>query len=330
MIKAALEGELDLVVTKSVSRFARNTIDSLTTIRKLKENGVEVYFEKENIWTFDSKGELLITLMSSIAQEESRSISENCTWGQRKRISDGKITIPYSRFLGYDKGDEDGTLKINEDEAVTVRRIYKLFLEGYSYHRIAKTLTNKGVPTPSGKEKWNGGSVQSILTNVKYKGDALLQKRFTVNFLTKKQKLNEGEIPQYYVENSHPAIIEPAVFELVQQEIERRKSGDGKYSGTGLFANKIKCGCCNSWFGSKVWHSTSKYKRTIYQCNSKFKNAEKCSTPHLDEETIKRLFVKAVNKLLADKDDIIADFELIKTVIFDTAELEKDKSGLQH
>jgi DNA invertase Pin-like site-specific DNA recombinase len=153
-----------------VSRFARNTVDSLSTIRKLKENGTEVFFEKEAIWTFDGKGELLITIMSSLAQEESRSISENCTWGQRKRFADGKVCVPYKRFLGYDKG-EDGTMVVNEAEAVIIRRIYSLYLEGYTPHRIAKTLTADGIPTPGGKAVWHQHSVQSILTNEKYKGE---------------------------------------------------------------------------------------------------------------------------------------------------------------
>jgi DNA invertase Pin-like site-specific DNA recombinase len=210
MIRDALDGNIDLIITKSVSRFARNTVDTLTTVRQLKEKGVEVYFEKENIYTLDSKGELLITIMSSLAQEESRSISENVTWGQRKRFADGKVSLPYKRFLGYEKG-EDGLPKIVEKEAAVVRLIYKLFLEGKAPSGIAAHLTNQGIPTPSGKVRWQASTVQSILTNEKYKGDAILQKRFTVDFLTKKQKVNEGEVPQYYVENSHPAIISPEV-----------------------------------------------------------------------------------------------------------------------
>jgi len=328
MVADALDGKIDLIVTKSVSRFARNTVDSLSTIRKLKEHGTEVYFEKENIWTFDGKGELLITIMSSLAQEESRSISENCTWGQRKRFADGKVCVPYSRFLGYDKG-EDG-LVVNEDEAVIIKRIYNMYLEGATPHRISRTLTEDGILTPGGKEKWSQKTVEAILTNEKYKGDALLQKSYTVDFLTKKKKVNEGEIPQYYVENAHEAIIEPVVFEMVQQEIQNRKKGKNRHSGVGMFANRIKCGECASWYGSKVWHSTSKYRRTIYQCNHKFKGEHKCGTPHFDEETIKQLFVSAVNKLLTDKDEIIANFALVKDGLFNTDSLEAERSELQN
>ena len=197
MIADALDGKIDLIITKSISRFARNTVDTLTTVRKLKEKGIEVFFEKENIYTLDSKGELLITIMSSIAQEESRSISENVTWGQRKRFSDGKVSLPYKHFLGYEKG-EDGVPRIVESEAIIVREIYRLFLEGMTPCAIAKHLTSQGIPTPGKKAVWQTSSVMSILTNEKYKGDALLQKKFTVDFLTKKQKVNEGEIPQYY------------------------------------------------------------------------------------------------------------------------------------
>ena len=170
-------------------------MDSLTTVRKLKEKNVEVYFEKENIYTLDSKGELLITIMSSLAQEESRSISENVTWGHRKRFADGKVSLPYKRFLGYRKG-ADGLPEIVPDEAEIVRQIYKQFLEGKSYYAIAKNLTDRGIPTPAGKEQWHIRTIGSILTNEKYKGSALLQKKFTVDFLTKKTKVNEGEVPQ--------------------------------------------------------------------------------------------------------------------------------------
>ena len=169
MIADALAGKINLIVTKSVSRFARNTVDSLTTIRQLKAHGIEVFFEKENIWTFDSKGELLITLMSSLAQEESRSISENVTWGQRKRMQDGKVSFAYSRFLGYRKG-EDGKPEVVPEEAEVVRRIYRLFIEGRSVDYIAKLLTREGIPTPAGRTKWQKRTVESILLNEKYKG----------------------------------------------------------------------------------------------------------------------------------------------------------------
>ena len=169
MIADALDGKIDLIITKSVSRFARNTVDSLSTIRKLKEHNVECYFEKEQIWTFDGKGELLITIMSSLAQEESRSISENVTWGHRKRMADGKVSLPYSSFLGYKKG-EDGLPEIVPEEAEIMRFAYKSYMEGQTTYTIAKSLTERKIPTPTGKEKWHQSTIKSILTNEKYKG----------------------------------------------------------------------------------------------------------------------------------------------------------------
>jgi len=328
MVKDALAGCIDLIITKSVSRFARNTVDSLTTIRRLKENGVECYFEKENIWTFDGKGELLLTIMSSIAQEESHSISENCTWGQRKRFADGKVTVPFKRFLGYDRGG-DGNLVINEEQAKIVRRIYGLFLQGRSPYAIAKILMADGIPSPGGKKTWASGTVKSILTNEKYKGDALLQKVYTVDFLSKKKKVNKGEVPQYYVEGNHPAIISPQEFDAVQKQMTLRCLGKNRQSCVSVFSSRIKCGDCGSWYGSKVWHSTSKYRKTIWQCNHKFDGGEKCTTPHLDEETIKGLFVKAVNIFLTEKDDIIENFNAIKNILFDVRSLEMERSQLQ-
>ena len=254
MIADALAGKIDLIVTKSVSRFARNTVDSLTTIRKLKEHGVEVYFEKENIYSLDSKGELLLTIMSSLAQEESRSISENVTSGQRKRFADGKVSMPYKHFLGYRRG-ENGEPEIVEEEAAAVRKIYRLFLEGKTPFGIAQALMAAGIPSPAGKTKWSTSTVLSILTNEKYKGDALLQKTFCTDFLTKKMKVNEGEVPQYYVENSHPAIISPKMFDIVQKELARRKEQKRPHSGSSIFSGKIICGCCGNIYGSKVWHS---------------------------------------------------------------------------
>lgn len=329
MIADALAGRIDLIVTKSIRRFARNTVDSLTTVRQLKEKGVEIYFEKENIWTLDSKGELLITIMSSLAQEESRSISENCTWGQRKRFADGKVTVPFNRFLGYDRG-EDGNLIINPEQAATVKRIYSLFLQGMTPFGIASKMTADGVLSPGGKERWNAGAVRSILTNEKYRGDALLQKSYTVDFLTKKKKVNQGEIPQYYVKNNHPAIITRDVFDMVQRELARRDQSRGRRSGVHLFSGRIKCGQCGNWYGSKVWHSTDKYRRTIWRCNHKFKNEEICTTPHLTDEEIQDFYLSALRKLLADKDEIITTFEIAKDVAFDLGTLITERDELQN
>ena len=322
MIKDALDGKIDLIITKSVSRFARNTVDSLSTIRKLKEHNVECYFEKEQIWTFDGKGELLITIMSSLAQEESRSISENVTWGHRKRMADGKVSLPYSSFLGYKKG-EDGLPEIVPEEAEIIRFIYRSFLEGMTTYSIAKALMNRGILSPSGKKKWYASTVESILTNEKYKGSALLQKSFTTDFLTKKKKINEGEVPQYYIDESHEAIIDPGDFEQVQLEMARRKKLGKQYSGNSLFAAKIVCADCGCFFGSKVWHSTSKYRRVIWQCNNKFKGQQLCSTPHLYEDEIKQRFVNAFSIYFHSKDLIIDTCQELIDTISDTSAIDK-------
>lgn len=194
MIEDALAGKIDLILTKSVSRFARNTVDSLVTIRQLKEKGVEVFFEKENIYTLDAKGELLLTIMSSLAQEEARSISENTSWGRRKSFADGKVSLGYSNFLGYDKGP-DGELVINEEQAKIVRRIYAEFLAGKTPGGIAKGLTADGIETPGHKKVWQASTVLNILKNEKYYGAAILQKEITVSYLTKEKRPNTGELP---------------------------------------------------------------------------------------------------------------------------------------
>ncbi len=327
MVADALDGRIDLIVTKSVSRFARNTVDTLSTIRKLKEKGVECFFEKEQIWTFDGKGELMITIMSSLAQEESRSISENCTWGQRKRMADGRVSVPFEHFLGYDRG-EHGELVINEEQAKTVKLIYELFLQGLTPHTIAKKLTEMGIPTPRKKGRWISGTVKSILTNEKYKGDALMQKFYTADFLTKKLMVNQGELPQYYVEGDHEAIIPPETFDLVQRELERRNRLGKRYSGVDLFASRVQCGECGSCYGAKVWHSNSKYRRVIYQCNRKYQHDNACSTPHITEDEIKAWFVQAINQLFKNKQEVIINLEGICTTLFDTAKLESQREHL--
>ncbi len=327
MVQDALDGKIDLIVTKSVSRFARNTVDSLTTVRKLKDAGVEVYFEKENIWTLDSKGELLITIMSSLAQEESRSISENVTWGQRKRFADGKVSIPYRQFLGYRKG-ADGLPEIVPEEAEIVRAIYRMCIEGVSTNAIAKRLTQQGIPTPAGKQVWQRATVESILRNEKYKGAALLQKKFTVDFLQKKMKVNEGEVPQYYVEHSHDAIIDPEEWEKVQVELAKRKNSTRRTQCNSPFAGKIICGDCGEIFGSKVWHSTSKYRRTIWRCNAKYEAGKHCGTPHLYEDDLKRHFVTALSELLADRTALLEDGRLIRSELLDFTALDAETDDI--
>ena len=254
--------------------------------------------------------------MSSLAQEESRSISENTTWGKRKQFAEGKTSVGYSAFLGYDKD-----FKINEEQAQVVKLIYKLFVGGRSFYTITKELEKQGIKSPSGKEKWYISTVRSILTNEKYRGDALIQKEYTADFLDKTRRKNTGEIPQYYVEEHHEAIIPPDLFDFVQSEIKRREQ-NGKHSGVSIFANKIKCGCCGGWYGAKVWHSTDKYRRVIYRCNKKYSQKGKpCSTRHLTEEEIKWIFVKALNSLVEVKENVIAELCSLIDSVCQTGEL---------
>lgn len=324
MVEDALAGKIDLIVTKSVSRFARNTVDSLVTIRRLKEKGVEVYFEKENIFTFDGKGELLLTIMSSIAQEESRSISENVTWGQRKRFSDGKITLPYKQFLGYEKGQsKDDPPVVNPQQAELVRRIYSLYMQGMTTTGIARTLTQEGIKTPAGKDKWRQSTIASILQNEKYKGAARLQKTFTVDFLSGKRKDNDGEVPQYYIEHSHEAIIPPDEWDAVQAEILRRKTVGRQYSGKNVLATRIVCGDCGSYFGPKVWHSNSQYRCVILQCNQKFHKDTKCSTPHFKEEEVQQRFLRTWSAMRENRQGLLEDCRAIWRFLTDTAEIDR-------
>lgn len=308
MIEDALAGRIDLIVTKSVSRFARNTVDSLTTVRKLKEKGVEVYFEKENIYTLDSKGELLITIMSSLAQEESRSISENTTWGQRKRIADGKLHLAYSNFLGYKKGKEDGDLEIVEEEAAIIRRIYQEFLAGKTPFDIAKRLTEDGIETPGHCKTWHVSTINSILNNEKYKGDARLQKSMVVDFLTHRSQPNHGEIPMIYVHQNHPPIIPPEMWEMVQEEFKRRSAAGGHVYCNSIFSGRIVCGDCGSFYGRKKWHSSTGYESWHWHCNNKFTKKAKCETPTLKEESLEETFVAAFNSVLARKKRIKANY----------------------
>lgn len=363
MVDDALAGKIDLIITKSVSRFARNTVDTLTTIRELKAKGVEVYFEEQNISTLDGKGELLLTIMSSIAQEESRSISENVTWGMRKRFADGKVSMPYGQFMGYRQG-EDGQPEIVEEEADIVRTIFRRFLEGFSASMIARQFNDAGIPSPSEKyrlkkkapvqeacektdsavrrRRWSVSTVESILTNEKYKGDAILQKTYCTDFLSKVFVANTGEvIPRYYVKNSHPAIVSEEVFDLTQIEFRRRKALKGRYSGNGCFASRVVCADCGGFFGSKVWHSNDSYRRVIWRCNQKYgkpvgKGADqpgtegtKCSTPHVTQEALEAAFMNVLHRVLSERDDVIDACRTAIGIVMNTEKLEKNAMQLQ-
>lgn len=324
MIEDCLAGLVDLILTKSISRFARNTVDSVSVIRKLKEKGVGVYFEKENIYTLDSKGEFLLTIMSSLAQEESRSISENVRWGQRKRFADGKSSLPCKRFLGYDQGDEKYQIVVNKEQAVIVRRIFFLFLQGYSTHKIANLLTAEGILSPGGCDKWYQGTVESILQNEKYKGDALLQKQFTLNYLTKKMKKNEGELPQYYVKEDHEAIISPWLFDYVQEQIAVRSNSTAKFNGMTLWSSKIVCGVCGNGYAPRPWHSTT-YNNLVWQCRNRVSKGTKSCGQNIYDKLLHYIIHDAARKEIDNRDMV----QIILTIVVSTIPAAKKGTVVQ-
>ncbi len=331
MIKDALDGKIDLIITKSISRFARNTLDTISYTRKLKAKGIEVYFEKENLWSLDDKTEFLLTIMASMAQEESRSISQNVTMGKRWGMKEGRVSWAYSNMLGYKK--ENGKIVVVENEAILVRQIYQLFLRGgKTCTGIAEYLKAQGIPTPSGKSyKWTKNTINSILRNEKYKGDALLQKTYTTDYLEHRVEKNRGHLPQYYVENSHPAIIDKEEWEIVQAELMRREQIGAAYSGNSIFSSKLICGDCGGFYGRKIWHSTSKYSRFVYRCNGKYnKEHDKCQTPAITEDKIKEKFVIAYNQVMREKQRIIEDVNEIIKLLSDTSKLDAKVIELQN
>lgn len=329
MVEDALNGKIDRIITKSVSRFARNTVDSLTTIRSLKEKGIGVYFEKENIDSLDAKGELLLTIMSSLAQEESRSISENTIWGIRKKMADGVLTMPTKNFLGYDM-DENGNLVINPEQAETVKMIYNLFLNGKSGAEIVRILEEKGVKTPGGKDKWHYTTVLSILRNEKYKGDVLLQKTYRVDFLSKKTVVNDGTVQQYYIEDHHEPIIDRDTFALVQTILERRSKYRASGEDAGIFACRVRCAECGGWFGRKVYHSNDSYRKVRYRCNNKYKvkGSVGCHTGLLTKTQIEDAFLTALHKLMDVKDELKANLQEMIEDAGSMEELRKEQNAL--
>ncbi len=313
MIEDCKAGNIDIIITKSISRFARNTLDCLNYVRMLKDLGIEVIFEKENIRTLDSKGEVLLTILSSLAQDESRSISENSTWGIRRRYEQGKVSVNFTKFLGYEKG-KNGSLEINEKQAPIVRRIYREYLNGKSANRIARELERDGICGWNGKPKWYETTITKMLQNEKHKGEALLQKSYTVDFLTKKKAINKGEVPQYYVEGSHPAIIDKNTWEAAQIERERRKEYAAKHRlqkidygirGNPL-AGKIICGECGKYMGRKT--RMYKEKRLVWICANRYekKGVRGCNSDHVKDEDLDKVFTIAFNKIIDEKEKYIS------------------------
>ena len=312
LIQDCRDGKVDRILVKSISRFARNTLDCIKYVRELKELGIGVTFEKENIDSLDSKGEVLLTILSSLAQDESRSISENSTWGIRKKFERGVVQVNTTNFMGYDK-DEKGNLIINHEQANVVRYIFDRFLEGYSLEFISKELRKQEIPGCTGKARWCPSAIWKMLQNEKYKGDALLQKTYTVDFLTKKRSENQGQVNQYYIEGNHEAIIDKEEWDLVQLEVERRNQfrQDNHINfyiiqcEQNPFTCKVFCKECGGLFGRKNW-TTSRGKRLVWQCNNRYKvkGVQGCTNRHIDEETLQQAFLRAIEFLQENKEKL--------------------------
>jgi len=320
MIDDCLAGKIDMVITKSISRFARNTVDSLMNIRKLKEKNIAVFFEKEGINTLEGSGELLITILSSQAQEESRNISENCHWGIVRKFENGKVIVNHSKFLGYTK-DKEGNLVIVPEEAELVRRIFRLFLEGNSSYGIKRMLEADGILTVTGNTEWHATVIDKMLSNEKYMGDALMQKTYTVDFLTKKKVLNKGIVPKYYIEDNHEAIIPKELFNRVQEEKARRTAiyrpaarkrdapVKGKYSAKYILSDIMVCAECGQPYRRQVW---TKYgiKKAVWRCDNRLKyGSKRCKySPTLKEDSLHEAIMTAINSVVEDQGEFVQAF----------------------
>jgi len=327
MIDECMEGNIDLVITKSISRFARNTLDCLKYIRQLKDKNISVFFEKENINTMDAKGEVLLTIMASLAQQESQSLSQNVKLGLQYRYQQGKVQVNHNRFMGYTK-DEEGNLIIVPEEAEIIKRIYREYLEGKSLAGIGRDLEKYGILTAAGKPRWRPETIKKILLNEKYIGDALLQKTFTVDFLTKKRVKNEGHVPQYYVENSHEGIIPKELFLQAQEELHRRNNiytGADKskrlYSSKYALSTITFCGQCGDIYRRVYWNIHGR-KEFVWRCVTRIDQGPKvCKNRTVKEGDLYDAVMTAINRLLAGGDNMIRTLEEnIHAVIGDTTE----------
>lgn len=302
-------GKIDRILVKSISRFARNTVDCLKYTRELKALNISVYFEKENIDTLDTKGEVLMTIMAALAQQESESLSENVRLGIQYRNQQGKVQVNHNRFLGYTKG-EDGTLVIVPEQAEIVKRIYREYLEGGSLLSIRRGLEADGIPNGAGNLRWHETNIKQILTNEKYIGDALLQKTYTVSILEKKRQKNNGALPKYYVEGCHEPIIDKDIFLKVQSEIARRADlrSDGKkrvYSGKYALSSIVFCGHCGDIYRRIKWNNRG-CKSTVWRCVSRVeKGAPDCPARTVTEEVLHGAVLTAINDAFSGKEDIL-------------------------
>ena len=315
MIRLCRQRKIDVILTKSLSRFARNTVDSLGYIRELRALGIAVISEKENINTLTAESEMLITIMSCFAQAESESISKNVSWGVRQSFKNGNVPTQYARLLGYRKG-HDGNAEIIPEEAEVVKEIYRCYLDGMSMNLIADRLNEKGLTTKGGSSPYRKTVVQRILTNEKYTGDALLQKTYVTDCITKKTRKNNGELPMYLVKNHHEPIISRDDFNRVQEEMARRaakraiadkltKTEQGKYSAKYALSELLICGECGEHYRRVTWTAKG-FKEIKWRCVSRIQyGKKKChSSPTVDEQALHRAIVSAINDFCTVKDDV--------------------------
>ncbi len=298
MLQLCREGKIDVIFTKSISRFARNTTVMLEVVRELRLLGIEVIFEKENIRTLSGDGELMLTVLSSFAQEESKNVSDNIKWRIRKKFENGELILNTNRFLGYDK-DDDGNLVMNEAEAKVVTRIFQEYMNGKGTIKLAKELNQEKIPTVTGA-KWYSSTVLAILKNEKYKGDALLQKFFVDAHLTKRKRRNNGELESYYIANNHPPIITKEMWEAVQMERKKRAESKGnkrgdrqKYQNRYPLTGMLFCSNCGAPLKRRTWNSKNASRKIVWQCSNYVNNGkEACSGTSIDDEVISKLSIQ--------------------------------------
>ncbi len=315
MIRRCRQKKIDLILTKSISRFARNTLDSLKYIRALKGMGIGIIFEKENINTLETDTELIITFMSAFAQSESESISANVRWGKRQSMKEGKASVNFKKLYGYYLDDE-GNPQVNSDQAEAVRSIYDQYLQGASLRMIKLSLEGKAVPNPTGGAKWDISQIRSILGNEKYCGDVLMQKTFTQDCINKKVIKNTGQLPMYLIQNNHPAIVSREIYQAVQAERTRRSasaSPSKKTSSTGrscyaskfALSERLVCRECGTLYRRCTWKRNGK-TRIVWRCVSRLDyGAKYChQSPTMDEEPLQRAIMAAINSVVDPKETI--------------------------
>ena len=312
LMDQCLKGKVDMVITKSISRFARNTVDCISWVRKLKEKNVAVYFEKENLNTLDDSTEMILTILSSQAQEESRAISTNVKWGYARKFEKGESTR--QRSYGFRKAPT-GEMCIVEEEAAVIRNMARWFLDGDSLERIKHRLEDAGIETTTGKKTWSTGTIYNILTNEKIMGDVLLQKTFTADYLTKRRVKNSGQQKQYYVKNHHEAIIPKTVYYKIQEEIARRsslkkagtrkgKTAQGVYSSKYALTGIMVCNECGAHYRRTTWAKNGK-KVIVWRCINRLEHGTKrChESPTLKEEVIQEAIMGKLHSLSIDQEE---------------------------